>query len=300
MSRPLIDLPSAPITLGLDDPALALAPYAGSLLVRALRYVGDAPPYRPAVAIVGTRKADPEALDFTRGLASSLASAGVVIVSGGARGIDAAAHEGALESGRTVAVLPSGLARAYPPQHAALFARIARRGALISAYDDDDPPVAFRLLERNALVAALASAVIVVQAPERSGALSTAAAAQALGRAVFAVPSAPWDPKGRGNAALLAGAARPCATAGDVAALLGVVLTPRASSVSARPRSSGAGAARTLSALLGARPRHVDELVLASGLDVVRVRETLVEMVLDGEAEERPGDRYVRARDVPG
>jgi DNA processing protein len=295
MPRPLIDLPHPPDVVSISDEALGLAPYVGSLFSRTLRFVGDSPPYAPSVAIVGTRKADPEALAFTRELATSLAAHGVIVVSGGALGIDAAAHEGALEAGRTVAVLASGLARAYPPVHAGLFGRIARSGALVTTYDDDASPVAFRLLERNALIAALVSAVVVVQAPARSGALSTAASARALGRKVLAVPASPWDPKGAGNLELFGLGARPCTCASDVADALGLVL-PRKTPATARSLPADVTPdARQLHALLGTRPRHVDDLAAATGFDAPRVQRAVLSLLLMGLAEERPGGRYVRA-----
>src|SRR5690606_22400838 len=147
-----------------------------------------------SVAIVGTRTPDPEAAELARDLAYELGQAGCVVLSGGARGIDAAAHEGALDAGSpTVAVLATGLASAYPPTHGALFGRIANRGALLTESDDEAAPQAYRFLRRNALLAALAKVVVVVQAPIRSGALSTAAHARRLGRDLLAVPWAPFD-----------------------------------------------------------------------------------------------------------
>ncbi|MCB9614286.1 MAG: DNA-protecting protein DprA [Sandaracinus sp.] len=161
---------------------------------------GDLPGAGLSVAIVGTRAADPEPLRFAHRLAFDLTRAGVLVVSGGALGIDAAAHRGALDAGGpTVAVLASGLRRAYPPEHVSLFEQIAEQGALLCEYEDVKPHRG-RFLERNRLVAAMCDAVVVVQAPDRSGALNTAATARTLGRLVFAVPAAPWDLRARAEA----------------------------------------------------------------------------------------------------
>lgn len=187
----------------------------------AVRIRGKWPSLARSVAIVGTRAADPLALSFTNELARELAEQGVTIVSGGARGIDRAAHEGALVAGRTVAVLPTGFAPPYPPQHGQLFDRIARAGALLTELPDGTPPRAGLFLARNRLVAALATIVVVVQAPSRSGALSTAAHAREIGRPVLACPASPWDARGAGCAELIRRGAGECHGARDVLSLLG-------------------------------------------------------------------------------
>ncbi len=166
----------------------------------------------PRVAVVGSRRADPEACHFAFTLGRALAAAGVAVVSGGALGIDAAVHRGALAAGsnaRTLAVIGSGLNRLYPKENIELFREIARRGALLSHVADDAPPLPHLFLERNWLIAALATAVVVVQAPVRSGALSTARAARELGCALWTCPAAPWDIRGQGNVQLLTRGARP-------------------------------------------------------------------------------------------
>src|SRR5690606_26779138 len=136
MSRSRIHLAQAPTQLAVDDES-----YPASLRLlapmRPIRVAGTLPPLERAVAIVGTRTPDPEAAELARDLAYELGQAGCVVLSGGARGIDAAAHEGALDAGSpTVAVLATGLASAYPPTHGALFGRIANRGALLTESDD--------------------------------------------------------------------------------------------------------------------------------------------------------------------
>lgn len=162
------------------------------------------------VAIVGTRRASPESVRFAHQLACQFARRGLTVVSGGAVGIDRAAHEGALRvSGRTVAVMAGGLQNLYPREHGPLFREIGAHGALVSEYVEDTPPLPGRFLARNRLIAALSSVVFVIEAPARSGALSTAAHARTLGRPVFAVPFAPWQTHGRGCARLLRAGASP-------------------------------------------------------------------------------------------
>ncbi|MEM7448002.1 MAG: DNA-processing protein DprA [Myxococcota bacterium] len=163
------------------------------------------------VAIVGTRRADVSALDFAESLSRDLASLDACVVSGGALGIDAAAHRGALSAGgATWAVLPTGFAPCYPAQNQALFRRIQTSGALISELEDGAVPRPSRFIERNRLIAAFSHALVVVQAPLRSGALSTARVAMRLGVPVLAVPASPWDPRGAGGLALLGKGAKPC------------------------------------------------------------------------------------------
>ena len=147
----------------------------------------------PLVALIGTRDADPVGVALTRAMASELARAGVRVLSGGALGIDAAAHRGALHAkGRTVVVLPSGLGHWYPKRHEGLYKQVlAAGGALVSQFPPETPPTQWTFPRRNELLAALADVVVVVQAPVTSGALLAAECARKLGRRVMAVPAAP-------------------------------------------------------------------------------------------------------------
>jgi len=194
-------------------------------------------PRRPAVAIVGTRRADRDALGFARRLARELAERGVGILSGGAEGVDAAARRGALEGeGLTWVVQAAPLDRPYPGKHRRLFGEILERGGgWLSETPPGSPAYPSRFLARNRIVAALADAVVVVQAPARSGALSTARRARELGRPLLATPHAPWDPRGEGCLRLLRKGARLCASADDVAEALGLGRAPRAKRTRRRP-----------------------------------------------------------------
>lgn len=162
----------------------------------ALSVLGEVLPQdAAAVAIVGTRKASPYGKTVAKRLARDLAKNGVTIISGGAHGIDAAAHEGALEvGGRTIAVLGNGVDIAFPAVHRALFGRIAANGALVSEYANGVKPDFWRFPQRNYLIATLSRAVIVVEAPLKSGSLITATVAGDEGRHVFATPG-PIDSK---------------------------------------------------------------------------------------------------------
>jgi DNA processing protein len=172
-------------------------------------------PAAPGVAIVGTREPTEEGLAFTRSLAAAVVGAGWAVWSGGARGIDAEAHEEAMaRGGRTVVVCPSGLDRPYPAEHRGLFARVVERGGtLVSPFEDDEGPELNAFYHRNAVLAALSIATVVVQAPKKSGARSTANAARKLGKPLLVVPHAPWEEKGLGCALELQIGARAIADA---------------------------------------------------------------------------------------
>lgn len=175
-----------------------------------------------AIAVVGSRRPSAYGLRMARALAGDLARSGVTVVAGLARGIDAAAHEAALDAGgRTVAVLGNGLLEPYPPEHLDLIERIAAAGAVLSEFPMRAEPEPHRFPQRNRLIAALSIATIVVEAGERSGALSTARHALEQGREVMAVPG-PVDAEGaRGTLRLLQEGAAPVGSSTDVFGALG-------------------------------------------------------------------------------
>jgi DNA processing protein len=262
-----------------------------------LRVAGNVPDLTCAVAIVGTRSADDAALDFAFALARDLVSAGWVVVSGAARGIDGAAHRGALTIGHTLAVLGSGLARPYPPEHAGLLADVVKNGAVVTELGDSCPPLPARFLQRNRIIAALARAVVVVSAPRHSGAVNTARHAMALKRQVFCVPGAPWDPRFAGSLALLREGAMVCTSPSDV---LSVAARggpdpgsepPRKIENQCKFKDVDPRLEQVLRAVEGC-PRHVDEIVRATGLPVARVQQALLALVLRGLVVERSGGRF--------
>jgi DNA processing protein len=272
-----------------------------------VRVVGQLPVLRRTIAIVGTRRADEEALDYAHSIAREAALRGVVVVSGGAVGVDRAAHEGAIDGGgRTIVVLPTGLDAPYPARNADLFARVVHAGCLLTETDDRTPPQSGRFLTRNRLVAALGQSLVVVQAPARSGALSTARLARRLGRKVFAVPASPWDPRGSGNLRLLEGGARICTRPADVLSETGpagggVRKGRAASAPEANDFSDLSHTEQTILCELSGRARHVDELCQNTGIPAFQVQQSILGLLVRGLVEEKPGGRYqsCRARRKP-
>src|SRR4051812_39166376 len=204
-------------SLRLDPGHPAYPPSLAALGAPSL-YLRGALPRGPGVAVVGTRRPSGEAAAFTRALVRDLAAHGLAVWSGGALGIDAAAHEAALDAGApTVVVAGGGLARPYPKEHVGLFERVlAAGGALLARVADATPPTPPGFLLRNELLAALTLATVVVEAGVKSGARSTAAAARRLGRPLCVVPHPPWEPRGQGCALELARGARAIVGARDV------------------------------------------------------------------------------------
>jgi DNA processing protein len=257
-----------------------------------LHVEGELPSLAQAVAIVGTRRVDPSGMRFARALAGELARAGCTIVSGGAHGIDTAAHEGALDvGGATVVVLPSSVTEPYPPRNRTLFGLIARTGALVSEHEVDPRRYPSLFLARNRLIAALAPVTVVVQAPLRSGALSTAAHARTLGRVLMAVPFAPWEVRGAGCLALLASGAELCRSSADVLARIAPEALP--ARVPARRRKAFDDEDQELVYnALAEEPQAADALCERTQLAAPRVQRALLMLLLAGEIEEFGVGRY--------
>lgn len=231
----------------------------------------------PAVAIVGARSCSSYGRSVTRSLAHDLAAAGLVVVSGMARGIDGEAHRGALEAdGVTIAVLGCGIDRDYPATHAELARRICGRGLVVSEYEPGVEPAPWRFPARNRIIAGLCGAIVVVEARERSGALITADFALEEGRDVLAVPGEITSALSAGTNALLRLGAAPVTRARDVLELYGIDVdaTPMASLLGPDAESVHA---RLLDASLTA-----DELVRASELEPGAVAAALIELELVG------------------
>ena len=250
---------------------------------------------RPAVAIVGARGCSPYGSQVARSLGRELAAAGLVVVSGLARGIDAQAHRGALDAadGTTVAVLGCGVERDYPRSHAELARQIAERGLVVSEYPPGVEPAPWRFPARNRIIAGLAVATIVVEAREKSGALITADFALEDGREVFAVPGEITSRLSAGTNALLRLGATPLTSPDDVLAALGVARAEtRSLDGDVRPE-----AARLLERLRE-HPASVDELGLSTGFDPGALAAALTELELAGLVAEEAG-RY-RAVSIAG
>jgi DNA processing protein len=280
---------------------------SGDLLPPAVRELEEPPselhlvgelPRGPSVAVVGTRAPSSEASNFARGLAGELARAGIIILSGGAEGIDAAAHEGALDGkGRTVVVAPAGFNKPFPPKNRELFHRIiAEGGAYLALLPPEEPAPRGIFFARNGCLVALAHAVVVVEAKHRSGARNAAAWARRLGRPLLAVPSAPWIPTGAGCILELRLGARVCSGSDDVLRALEESLVipalPRARTPAAPanseqmalplgPVEEGGELERVVRAVaLGAR--HLDGVCQVSGLAPGPAQRHLLTLTLEG------------------
>jgi DNA processing protein len=233
---------------------------------------------RVAVGIVGARSCSPYGAQVARMLGRELAAAGLVIVSGLARGIDGEAHRGALEAGgATVAVLGCGVDRDYPASHAELAARIRATGLAVAEYAPGVEPAPWRFPARNRIIAGLCAATVVVEARERSGALITADLALEEGREVLVVPGEITSALSRGTNDLLRLGATPLTGSGDVLELFGLSPTPaKAVELSA--------VADTVLGRLRDGPASADELARATGLEAGALASALTELELAGVA----------------
>lgn len=256
------------------------------------------PEDRLAVAIVGTRRPTAYGLAVARDLAALLAGSGVTVVSGLARGIDAAAHRAALEAGgRTLAVLGSGLDRVYPPEHRRLAESAAAAGAVLTDYPMGTAPEAGNFPPRNRIISGLSLAVVIVEAGEGSGALITADFAAEQGREVFAVPGSIYSRASRGTNALLCAGARVLVSPEDVLEALNLDAVAR-HEAACQALPDDPTEARLLEAL-SAEPTHVDELTARIGLPPSQVSAALAMLELKGRARQVGAMHYVRVRE-PG
>jgi len=319
----LADPAYPPALLDSDDPPVLLYVRGNPELLQ-----------RPSVAIVGARNATDGGKDNARAFARHLAGRGWTIISGLARGIDAAAHEGALEAGSaggTVAVLACGLDIVYPSGHAALTERIAASGAVMTEYPPGTPAQPFRFPDRNRLVAALSRGVLVVEAAVQSGSLLTARLALETGREVFAIPGSIHAPLSRGCHALIRQGAKLVEQGKDIEEELlrtgplppvvqpsghaaghdGFARRPYASQLSpasasasplAQPASSPRPASRMLKdptvgrvlTALGYDPADADQLCRRSGLEFSRIAAILTELELNDIVQRLDDGRYLR------
>jgi len=249
----------------------------------------------PAVAIVGSRAATSVSIDTAARLAHDLAARGVVVVSGLARGVDSAAHRGALSAGHTVAVLGSGVDYIYPPEHAPLSAQIAQAGVVLSEYPPGTAPLPHHFPMRNRLISGLSLAVVVIEASEKSGSLITARCALEQGRDVMAVPGNVLSGRNRGGHALLKDGAKIVETADDIVEELGFEPPP------SRPRDGGTSSSETarsadpvLRVMEADQAYDLDALAFGSGLEVRRLLPRLIELELAGLVRRQGGGRFVR------
>jgi len=259
---------------------------------------------RPAVAIVGSRRASPYGLEVARRLGADLARRQVTIVSGMARGVDSAAHRGALEAGGvTVAVFGCGVDVIYPPEHRTLADRICERGALVSEFDPGTPPLKSNFPRRNRIISGLSLAVVIVEAAEKSGSLITADFALEQGRAVLAVPGNILGGRNYGAHALLRDGAKLVECADDILEELPQGLTrPGAGSQPSRldgdePASRKAASQDpVLRSMVEGESYDLDEISERTGIDRVKLLPRLLELELAGALRRVEGGRFVRFR----
>jgi DNA processing protein len=287
----------------LADPSHELIPWDDPDYPKALLETAGAPPVlfcigrrdllgRPALAVVGSRNATPQGVENARAFAQALSAAGLTIVSGLAVGIDAAAHEGALqESGSTIACIGTGPDRVYPARHLDLARAIARSGLIVSEFAPGTPPLRANFPRRNRLISGLAKGVLVVEATLSSGSLITARLAGEQGREVFAIPGSIHSPFSKGCHKLIREGAKLVETAQDVLDELHIpglgraLLAPAADSTTAYPALVDA---------LGRDPCDLDTLVARTRMPPEVLAAALVELELEGVVAALPGGRWQR------
>lgn len=277
-----------------------------------LAHIEDAPPLlammgrgdlaaKPAVGVVGARNASALGMRFTRDIAREIAAHGLVVASGLARGIDAAAHDGALSAGGTMAFIGTGIDVAFPPENAKLQQRIAEAGALFAEMPLGSAAKPQNFPRRNRLISGASLAILVVEAAQKSGSLITARMAAEQGREVMAVPGSPLDPRCHGTNDLIRQGAVLVERIDDI---LAVVQPLARRGMDEPPTDYGAvpgftdreiaDAQTTILALLSPSPVPVDELIRQSGLGAALVQTVLLEAELADLIERHPGNRVAR------
>lgn len=261
---------------------------------------------REIIAIVGARNASALGRKLAATLAGDLGTAGLVIASGMARGIDAAAHEGALDKG-TVAVLAGGADMVYPPENAKLYERLRAEGAVVSEMPLGQTPQARHFPRRNRIISGLSRGVVIVEAAEGSGSLITANYALEQGREIFAVPGSPLDPRAKGTNRLIRQGATLTEAVEDILTVMRPILghafqepprPPRGPAPPADPArlDAEADAIRDrIIELLGPAPVEIDELVRQTGASPAAVLTVLLELELAGRLNRHPGGQVSRA-----
>lgn len=262
---------------------------------------------RPNLALVGARAASSYGLKMAERLGAELAAAGITVVSGGAMGIDGAAHRGALSArdGKTVAVLGCGLDQLYPPQNKKLFAMIAATGMLLGEYPPGIRPEPFRFPARNRIISGMSVGAVVIEAARRSGSLITAEMAMEQGREVFAVPGRADSGKSEGCHRLIQEGARLVQRAEDILSELrlnpliamGAASEP-AASMEHKGEGEHAAQDRESAALLAALdeyPRAIEEIIAACGLPAWKVNALLLELEIAGRVEMESGPKYKKS-----
>ena len=273
----LAEAPGAPVALWVSGAPLEPAPYVG---------------------VVGTRRASRYGLEVATWMGRELAAAGVVVVSGMAAGVDAAAHRGALATGSTVAVLGSGVDVCYPRSNAALYGEIAERGSLVSEYPPGTTPAPWRFPARNRIIAGMALGVVIVEARRDGGAMITARLALEYGREVFAVAGPVHASGSEGPHALVRDGARLVTSARDVLEDLGLASPQSAASWTQDPMpalmASLSPDERCVLGVLQAEPQLLDRIARLAGMPASATTAVLSRLELAGLASRHPGARFAR------
>lgn len=264
----------------------------------ALLYLRGTLPTTDCFAIVGSRRASAGGLQLTRELSSQLAGHDICIVSGLARGVDSAAHRGALDAaGQTVAVLGCGIDRVYPPENARLFHEIIENNAIISEYPPGTPPLAGHFPGRNRIISGLSRGVLIVEAAAGSGSLITGDFALEQGRELFAIPGALQNPNSCGpNRLLKEGACLVTETADILQALWPGRSTRQQYQQSESFSKTLQGEALAIYQQLDGQPQHVDEIGRKCGLTPMEVSAILLDLELQGGVQMLPGNSYIRGK----
>jgi DNA processing protein len=286
---------------------IGVLPWNDPRFPSALLAISDAPPVlwyrgslevlrRPAVAIVGSRSASVAALEIAEQLGRDVAARGVAVVSGLARGVDSAAHRGALGTGCTIAVLGSGVDRIYPPEHATLARDIAANGLVVSEFPPGTAPLQFHFPMRNRLISGMSRAVVIVEASEKSGSLITAGCALEQGREVLAVPGNVLSGRNRGSHALIRDGAKIVECADDIVEELGwYAAAPDASRSTTSGEATMTSGDSLLQLMRAGEPYDLDALAASAGVDGVRLLPRLLELELQGHVERVQGGRFMRS-----
>lgn len=272
-----------------------------------LRHIPDPPalfygcgsmPEGPALAIVGARYPTDFGRVFTEQLAEELATTGIVIISGLARGVDAAAHRGTLRGGgKTVAVLGCGIDQIYPRENTRLYHQIIEQGAILSEYPPGSEPLPGHFPGRNRIISGLSKGTLVIEASRDSGSLITAEFALEQGREVMAVPGGVDRKTSYGPNLLIKQGAHPITEATEILEILGINKTAQRAAGSTGPAALNlSGPVGSVLSMLSLTPRHSDELAGESGLTPMELSAILLQLELQDYAEKLPGGRYIRGR----
>lgn len=266
----------------LVDPPLALF-YRGNLALA----------HQPAVAMVGSRRASAYALSAAAHLARELVSAGVTVVSGLARGVDAASHQATLDaSGQTIAILGTGIDIVYPRSHRRLFQNIAERGLILTEFPPGTPPFRYNFPVRNRIISGITLGTVIVEATGRSGSLITARMAAEQNREVFAVPGSIFSPGSEGTHRLIQYGAKLVHETNDILdELPGKLRVPTAA-----PAQPDSPLREVLDAFRREEGTHIDGVAEALGRSVAALSEPVLQLELGGWLKALPGGRYVRVR----